>query len=184
MSEVTDTQANEEQDERELLKQRADDMGLTYAKNIPLDKLRKMVNDKLNGTSDEDGDSASKKAGKKPSQDEKLKEATKLVRIRVSNMNPNKRSHSGEIFTAGNSTIGTHKKYVPFDTEWHVPNIILKMIQRRKVQIFSRRKVNGKELTTGKLVPEFAVEVLPPLSEAELKQLALEQARRSGNSNE
>ncbi len=182
MSEVTETQANEEQDERELLKQRADDMGLTYAKNIPLDKLRKLVNDKLNGTSD-DSDSAPKKSGK-PSRDEALKEATKLVRIRVANMNPNKRSHAGEIFTAGNSSVGTHKKYVPFDTEWHVPNIILKMIQRRKVQIFSRRKVDGKEITTGKMVPEFAVEVLPPLSEAELKQLALEQARRSGNSNE
>lgn len=105
------------------------------------------------------------------------KEAAKLVRLRVTNMNPNKKEWEGEIFTVSNSVVGTFKKYVPFGIEWHVPDIIFKAIQARQCQVFTTvNGPRGNKMRKGKMIKEFSVEVLPPLTEAELKDLAQQQA--------
>lgn len=108
-----------------------------------------------------------------------MKEATKLVRIRVTCMNPAKKEWEGEIFTVGNSVIGTHKRFVPFNADegWHVPQIMLDMIKNRECQVFiTEKSKHGVSVRRGKLIKEFAVEVLPPLTEEELKDLAQRQA--------
>lgn len=112
--------------------------------------------------------------------------ALKLVRIRVACMNPAKQAYEGELFCAGNRYTGMVKKYVPFNVEWHVPQIILNMLQERKCQVFARKKVKTSsgvlvDAPQGKLIKEFAIEVLPPLTEAERKELAQRQAMRSGS---
>ena len=107
------------------------------------------------------------------------REASELVRIRLTCMNPNKREWEGEIFSAGNSLVGTFTKYVPFNVDdgWHVPQIILEMIRARQCQIFYTEKSrNGVNVRKGKLIKEFNVEVLPPLTPAELHDLAQRQA--------
>jgi hypothetical protein len=106
-------------------------------------------------------------------------EAARLVRIRVVCMNPMKKDWEGEIFTVANAVVGTFKKYVPFgnDEGWHVPNIIYQQIKSRMCQTFVNAKSrNGVTIRQGKLIKEFAVEVLPDLTEAELKELAQRQA--------
>ena len=111
--------------------------------------------------------------------------ALELVRIRVTCMNPMKKDYEGEFFATGNKVVGTLRKYVHFDVEWHVPRMIYNMIKNKKYQTFATRKVrsesgvlvNKKE---GRLVPEYAVEVLPNLTEAELKALAQRQAMAAG----
>jgi hypothetical protein len=117
----------------------------------------------------------------------RAKEAGELVRIRVTCMNPAKREWSGEIFTAGNATVGTFKKYVPFGIEegWHVPRIIFNMIMERRCQIFqSVPDGRGGKKRVGKLIPEFAVEVLPNLTPDELRALAQRQAMANGTAEE
>lgn len=107
------------------------------------------------------------------------REASKLVRIRMTCMNPAKKEWAGEIFTVGNALIGTIKKFVPFNNEegYHVPQIMLDMIQDRKCQIFvAGKSKNGIGMRTSKLIKEFAVEVLPPLTTEELHELAQRQA--------
>ena len=109
----------------------------------------------------------------------KKREAGAQVRIKVSCMNPNKRDWVGEIFSSGNRFIGNFKKFVPFDNDegWHVPQILVTMIQNRQTQIFVEKKDRlGNKVKQGKMVKEFSVEILPPLNKAQLQHLADQQA--------
>lgn len=169
------------QDELTVLKERADKLGISYHPSIGVDKLREKINAKLSGETSEEA--AGVTAPASPSADqiriERIRRATELVRVRVTCMNPFKREWEGEIFTVSNSAVGTHKKYVPFNAEegWHVPRIILNQILERQCQIFVTEKDSrGNRVRRGKLIKEFAVEILPPLTEAELKDLAQRQA--------
>lgn len=187
-------------DELALLKSRADLMGLTYHPSIGLDKLRDKVLSAQNGdqqsakgdSSDSSDDDEPAKPGKaKPvvavpavesttERRHRLKrEATKLVRIRVTCMNPAKKEWDGEIFTAGNAGIGSVKKFVPFNAEdgWHVPHIIFQVMKDRMCQIFiSASDERGNKIRKGKLIREFAIEIMDPLTEDELAELAARQA--------
>lgn len=102
-------------------------------------------------------------------------EALKLVRINVTCMNPLKKEWPGEIITVGNNLIGTVSKFVPFDTVdgWHVPNIIYLFMKDRQFQQFAAKKVPKGQPSSRvtKLVREFAIEVLDPLTDAELAAL-------------
>lgn len=106
-------------------------------------------------------------------------EALKLVRIRLTCMNPAKKELHGEIFTVGNSAVGSITKFVPFEAEdgYHVPHILFQQLQQRQCQIFYNEKSkNGVTVRRGKLIREFAIEVLPDLTEEELAELAARQA--------
>lgn len=172
--------------ELDVLKERADLLGVTYHPSIGVEKLREKVNAKMaEDTSDAAAEAPASEGVPAPAetpaefQQRMINEATKLVRIRVACMNPVKKEWEGEIFTTGNAVVGTHKKYVPFNTEdgWHVPYIIYEMIKDRECQIFVTKTLpNGNKTRTGKLIKEFAVEILPQLTEEELKELAQRQA--------
>lgn len=168
------------QDELTTLKERATLMGLKFHPSISLDKLR----EKVNAAND---DSAAPAADEKPVAVETLnqkrtrlkKEALALVRIRLTCMNPAKAEWDGEIFTVGNALIGSVKKFVPFNADdgWHVPAIILQQLQERQCQVFvSAKDARGNNVRRGKLIKEFAIEILPPLTKTELDELARRQA--------
>ena len=173
-------------DELTALKERADLLGVKYHPSISLEKLREKVNASIEGTEPE----APKKAAKAAPVEEhvetdaerrarKKKEANELIRIRVTCMNPAKSEWEGEIFTAGNSLVGSFTKYVPFNAEdgWHVPRIIYNQIIQRQCQIFvTVRDPRGNSTRKGKLIKEFAVEVMPNLTAEELHDLAQRQA--------
>lgn len=171
-------------DELTILKERADKMGIKYHPAIGADKLAAKINEVLEGEepeAEEVVEAVSAPTTESP-QKRKLrlrKEATKLIRIRVTCMNPNKKEWQGEIFTFANSVVGTVKKYVPFNAEdgWHVPNCIYKQILDRQCQVFQSVKTErGVTVRKGKLIKEFAVEVLPPLTAEELAELGRVQA--------
>lgn len=173
MSEELDLQNTT--DELSALKARADLLGISYHPSIGLEKLRDKVNAALASGEQSEGSVKDEAAERIELQNK----AAELVRIRVTCMNPAKKEWEGEIFTTGNSVVGTFKKYVPFNADegWHVPRIILEMIQQRQCQIFTTAKSkNGVAVRQGKLIKEFAVEILPPLTEEELKDLAQRQA--------
>lgn len=111
-------------------------------------------------------------------------EALRLVRINVTCMNPLKSEWEGEIITVGNNLIGTVSKMVPFNTVdgWHVPNIIYQVLKDRQFQQFAAKKVRPGQPASRvtKLVREFAIEVLDPLTEQELKELRQRQLIAKG----
>lgn len=175
-------------DELTLLKQRAQTLGIKFHPSIGLESLRSKVSAALTGEDAEEA--AEEPVPEAPAAEYRIqmrnrlrKEASALVRVRITCMNPNKKEWKGEIFTASNSIVGTFRKYVQFNTEegWHVPQIILNMIKARQFQTFyTIKNERGVAVRKGKLVPEFAVEVLPPLTEKELLELSRRQALAGG----
>jgi hypothetical protein len=94
-------------------------------------------------------------------------------------MNPAKKEWDGEIIAVGNSAVGTIKKYIPFNADegWHVPKIIYDALVDRQCQVFTTVKDSrGNNLRKGKLIKEFSIEILPPLTKEELEELARRQA--------
>ncbi len=183
--------------ELDSLKARAAQLGIKHHPAIGIDKLREKVNAALTGEPEasespevpevpsaevittDDG----RKIKAKPETEAQLKlrlkkEATKLVRVRVTCMNPNKSEWEGEIISAGNSIIGQVKKYVPYGGQpYHIPQVLLNVLEERMYQTFytvvDRR--TGNKTRKGKLVREFAIEKLDPLTEEEKAAIATRQ---------
>jgi len=123
---------------------------------------------------------------KKPVTLTKEQAALRLVRIIVTPNDPLLNSYPGMIFTVSSSSIlngKAIKKYVPFNNEegWHVPHIIYEQIKNAEMQKFKKVKLaNGEESHQAYITKKFNVEVLPPLTEEELKRLADAQKARGG----
>lgn len=174
-------------DELEMLKTRARVMGITFSNNIGIEALRKKIDDKLEGQNEVDAEPEAtnplqpKKATPANIRQLLLDENMKLVRLRITNMDPKKKDLPGEIFTVANGYIGTIRKFIPYGevTEggYHVPYCIYKQLDKRKfLNIRTSRSRNGEIKVDHSWAKEFALEVLPQLTPAELKRLALEQA--------
>jgi len=169
------------QDELTTLKARADMLGVSYHPSIGVEKLREKVNAAVTGVAPEAAPVATKPEAETENQRRtRLKrDALELVRIRVMCMNPAKAEWEGEIFTVGNSAVGSVTKFVPFNADdgWHVPRILYTQLVERQCQVFTTvTDTRGNKVRKGKLIKEFAIEVLPPLTPEELRDLAQRQA--------
>jgi hypothetical protein len=111
-----------------------------------------------------------------------LREESALIRLRITNLNPQKKDLPGEIFTVANELIGTFRKFIPYgeasENGYHVPMFIYRQLKDRK--FLHIRTVKDKRTGTPRVITswqrEFALEELPPLTEEELKDLATAQA--------
>lgn len=108
------------------------------------------------------------------------KEGMKLIRVRITNMDPKKKDLPGEIITVANSYLGTVRKFVPFgevtDNGYHIPQCLLKQLEARKFLNITTRKGAGNQIITKTAwAKEFAIEILPPLTEGDLSKLATAQ---------
>ena len=187
-------------DELLMLKERAKTMGIPISGNIGIDALKKKIENHMSGKKAEaeeeaeaavaSGSKDRKKTKAEIEQDlrERLwAEETVLVRCRIYNMNPNKRDLHGEIITVANRYIGTIRKFIPFgeatDNGYHIPTIIYNDLKSRQFQSINTKTVNGKIEVKTRMVPEYNIEVMPALTEAELQELALKQeaAERLGS---
>lgn len=173
--------------ELDSLKAKADLLGVKYTKNIGAAKLRARIENHLAAQEDDEEEEEIKpKKGEKTRAEivsDRKNKASKLIRIRVTCMNPNKKGWHGEIFSVGSAKMGTFKKFVPFNADdgWHVPQIIYEAIKDRKFSTFKTEKTNkGQTVRKAHLVPEYSVEVLPDLTKEELETLAKQQAMANG----
>ena len=111
------------------------------------------------------------------------KELTRLVRVRITCFNPAKKEWKGEVFSFINPIVGAIKKFVPYNCaagdSFHIPYCIYTQMKRKEYQAFSGKKVNGVEVKEPRQVREFSLEVLPPLTQAELDALARKQHKGS-----
>jgi len=111
------------------------------------------------------------------------KRCSELVRIRLQCMNPQKKEWPGEIISVGSAKLGTFKKFIPFNGEpYHVPRIIYDRLCERECSVFfNSTDERGHKTRKGRLIKEFNVEVLTPLTQIELDDLAKVQAMRAGS---
>lgn len=172
-------------DEKTLLKQQCKKLGIPVQGNLSVETLRQLVAEKLAGnepTSQTTTDKETTRQRHKRIRDE----ATKLVRCRITCMNPAKKNMQGEIFSVGNKVIGTHKKFIPYSPStheegYHIPNALYQSLKNRKYQFFREVKHdNGEKTQESVLINEFAIEVLPPLTEQELAELSKAQQAKGG----
>jgi len=197
------TEETQNTDELTALKKRADILGVQYSNNIGVETLRERVNaalaekpaqppapvqeetqneikpNPLNVEANSEYEMDSPPTRPLTIREKVYKEKMKLVRIRITCMNPNKKGVNAEYFTVGNKYIGTVRKLVPFENEngWHVPYCIYEMIRDKKfLQVTSRTdpKTNTP-IITRRYVREYAIEVMEPLTQKELKELGQRQ---------
>jgi hypothetical protein len=67
------------------------------------------------------------------------------------------------------------KKFIPYNEAgeaYHVPMLLLKMLKRKKFLQIKDPPKGSRSAATTKLVPEYAITILEPLTEQELKDLA------------
>ncbi len=182
------------------LKQRADLMGLKYSTNIGVDALRNKINAKLAPSKEVEPDVEEQEAKpqklvkavktaaeiKAQHRHDMVMEQTKLIRVQITNMNPTKRDQEGEIVTVANRFVGTIRKYVPWgektDGGYHIPLIIYNMLLERKyLSVSVKKNRSGLETVTQRWMPEFAMVVMPQLTQKELRVLAVAQASAAGD---
>lgn len=180
-------------DQLTLLKQRATVMGVSYSNNISLETLKKRIQEKMDGVEVVKPELEKpvlvnplidqKPALKTPSLRQYMHDTQmKLVRLRITNLDPKKKDLHGEIVTVANEYLGTVKKFVPYgevtDDGFHVPYCIYRELDSRKF-LNIRTVRNRKEGTTkveSNWAKEFALDVLPQLTREELNRLAAAQA--------
>ncbi len=184
--------------ERQEMMAKAEEMGLTFKKNISNDDLRDLVEYSVDDTA---VDALAAELAKKAEADEKAKqeildakkaeasakkaeklsegqvkakarkEAMRLVRCIVTTMDKDKSELNGEIFSASNSFTGFVKKMVPFNQEWHVPSIILDVIQDKKMLATKVRKTPKGDIKENIEIPAYSINILPALTQQELDAL-------------
>lgn len=187
--------------ELEVLKARAKLMGINFSNNIGLESLKSKVNAKMDGEPEApevaevmepeaevqlnplDGDVAGQVPKAKLTKNElrtrMREECLALIRVRIQNLDPKKADLPGEIFCVGNEIIGTVRKYIPYgeitDNGYHIPKILFDELNSRKFQNIKTRKKAGQITVETNWAKEFAMEVLPPLTQEELDNLAISQ---------
>lgn len=160
-------------DELATLKARADMLGITYHPSIGVEKLKEKIS-AVTSNQPKEPETVVGDVKNDPKAD-----ALRLIRIRLQCMNPAKKEWEGEIISVGNSVVGTVKKYIPFNADegWHVPKMLFDYLNEKQCQVFVTVKDSrGNSIRKGKLIKEFSIEVLPPLTADELKEMARRQA--------
>lgn len=185
-------------DELALLKERAKQMGIPFSNNISLETLRKRIADKMEGKEEPEvnpltGDaeiaaitSAPVKLDAKQNalalRKMMQREQMKLVRVRITNMDPKKKDLPGEIWTVSNEYLGNVRKMIPYgeqtDEGFHIPYCLFRLLQsKRFLHIRTvKDRVTGVERQEKQWVKEFSLDVLPDLTKEELARLAAAQA--------
>lgn len=202
----TEEKPSEAPDELAMLKKRADLMGIKYSNNILPETLAKKIEEAMNKEAKENSPAPS--ATPSPAKDEvatdeevieKLPgkvvalskqqlrrqlqdEYLKLVRLRITNMNPAKADLQGEILTVANRFIGKVSKYVPYgdscgEDGYHVPYFLYLFMKERK---FTQVKTDKNGVPRMSDANEFSLEVMQPLTKKELERLAVKQAAARG----
>lgn len=177
-------------DELAVLKERAKMMGIAFSNNISVETLRARIAAKMEGQPDPATPHAEPQAnplvGDTPGEktltlrERLVRDEMKLVRLRITNLDPKKKDLPGEIFTLANRYLGTVRKYIPYgevtDNGYHVPYCIYKELESRRFLNIRVVKKGGREHVETSWAKEFALEVLPQLTKEELARLATAQA--------
>lgn len=179
-----DDEAPVQMTELDMLKQQARVMGLEFSNNIGIETLRKKINEALADAESEpeiEPEVAAPVERKKTLREEIFEREMKLVRVRITNMDPMKAKRPGDYFTIANKYLGTVRKFIPYgeptDDGFHIPHCLYQMLKDRKfsqVQI-KKNPDTGHESVYTRMVREFNIEVMDPLTPAEIKKLATAQ---------
>lgn len=180
-----------EKQERLELMQKLRELGIKFSPRSGIDTLRAKYeaaftnNTSTDASSEKKAESTSMKPEKELTPFQKAwKENMRLVRCSIRNNNPQKEGMHGEIITFANAAIGKVSKYVPWDeagNSYHIPVCVYKILKRRKYLSVTSHvdRATGRMIVERVFKPEFTIEILPPLTKEELKELRDRQSARA-----
>lgn len=105
-------------------------------------------------------------------------QALRLVRVRIQNLDPSDAAISGAIISLQNKYTGKISKFIPYGEEtengYHIPWMIYQHLKQWKFPLRKEQKGGRFGVKTYKtvMVNKFSIEILDPLTIAELRQLA------------
>ena len=197
---VDQDQLDQEEEEQDLkqpsrlesLKAKADKLGIKYKSNISETALAKKIDlvlsdestakDESDEVDESEQDDEEKEAeAPKPKKLDKASErkrSQKLIRVIVRPLDPRRTQLDGELVMTGNSAIGTTGKFVPFNVEagFHIPEIIYNTLKDRTfTEFYTVEDKDGNEHTKSRQKKAFIIEVLDPLTEAEIQEIKIRQ---------
>lgn len=175
-----------EKAELTALKARATELGISYSPNIGLETLKKKIADKEGITYETTEPKVENTSGSnKPKTNAQLASEQKaLIRIKLTSLDPADRDKTGEYFTIVNGIVGKITRMIPFNKPWHVEKALLDSIREIKYAAFTQTDPSAPVKID--LISKYSIEVLPPLTPEELKELAKQQqaGNRIDNSSE
>lgn len=176
---------------RELLKEKADLLGVEYKPNISDAKLLELIEDKMKPTSVE----VEKPKAKAERTDEEVvqdtiaeqrKAMTKLRRVIISCNDPQMKEYeSTPFYSISNSVITLPKITVPLNVEWHIPQAYYDLLKDMTCGIPVKGKDGkGRTVTVRKEIKKYNIQDLPDLTPEELQELKQMQIMRDGVKSE
>lgn len=114
-------------------------------------------------------------------------QAMRLRRVRINNVDPNDANVPSTLVTCYSKYTGKVSKVIPHDADfyengYHIPQIILDELETRTFNLRKeiKRKGNNFGVKEYKTIPtkKFLIEILPDLTEAQIKALAQSQESR------
>lgn len=174
---MSDENQTNQVDELTLLKQQADKLGIDYRDNIGLDTLKKRIASVIEP---EDNDDDVAEMTHQQLRAKLVSDARRLVRVRISCMDPVRSELQGEIFTIANSFIGTISKFIPYgaagENGYHIEKALLDNLRLKTFsEATTERDEKGRPFVTRRTRKFFNIEVLPSLTKEELEKLATDQ---------
>lgn len=176
---------------RELLKEKADLLGVEYKSNVTDAKLLELIETAMKPTAKE----VVKATPKAERTDEEIvqetiaaqrKAMTRLRRCIVSCNDPQMKEYeSTPYLSISNSVITLPKIVIPFNVEWHVPQAYYDMLKNATCGIAVKGKDGkGRTVTTRKEIKKYNIQDLPDLTVDELQDLKTMQIQRDGIKSE
>lgn len=168
--------------EKELLLQRAEQLGIEANSKMSVERLRSLVNETLT-----EPEKKEEEVAKPFNISEYRKNKTKLVRISIRNLDPADADKKGEFFTVSNKFLGTITKFIPYQSPaadaYHVPECLLSLLKNKRYTSNSYVKDGAtKTRIVSTSVPKFSIQILPPLTKRELAELKQRQLATNSES--
>lgn len=165
-------------EELKRLKEEAKELGLNISGNIGIETLK----EKIESFKD---NKPVKVKSEKDIISEKRKEIRELVRVRISNVDPQDANLPGVVKTFTNAKLGTVRRHIPFNSDfykngYHIEKCIYDILKNEK---YNRavQKTNSQTKQTFTVLdafPKYSIEVLEPLNKEELEKLSKDQKAR------
>ena len=162
--------------ELESVKEIATNMGIKVGNIKDVDKIKAMIEEKRSPIETE---APEIQLDKRQRYSKVRKEATKLVRVRITPMSPFERQLDNTLVEVGNKAVKI-KRVVPFNEVWHVEAMVLKALQGRKFRTKKERvdPQTRRKIYENVFSASYGIEILPALTAEELKELSADQRAR------
>ena len=167
--------------ERDNIKAQLDTLGISYANNATLEKLKELLAS-ANEPKEQLTGNAPASATAEDSKLALLRELTKKVRVIISCNDPAMKDYDmTPYYHFSNSDISLDRITIPLNVEWHIPQAYVDMLSAMECGItVAAKDEKGRKIKVRKKIKKYNVNILPPLTPKELEELKQAQMMRDG----